>query len=197
MTMQDSFTCYMAAVPPRNKEAVTCAEALIERWVGPFGCPKSIHSDQGREFTNKLWEDLCRALEIRKTKTPPYSPQSNSVERFHRTLNTLFRLYLERDDPEWFHVLPMAVLAYNSKVNAATGVTPIEAWTGREATLPIDLVLPQPERPDQNENKQAETTMQRFRLLYEHMRRQQGPQITRNATAYSGQKNMFICGDWV
>ena len=111
MTMQDSFTRYVAAVPLRNKEAVTCAEALIERWVGPFGCPESIHSDQGREFTNKLWEDLCRGLEIRKTKTPPYSPQSHSVERFHRTLNPLFRLYLERDDPEGFHVLWMAVFA--------------------------------------------------------------------------------------
>ena len=197
MTMQDSFTRYVAAVPIRNKEAATCADALIERWVGPFGCPESIHSDQGREFVNSLWTDLCRGLEIRKTQTPPYSPQSNTVERFHRTLNTLFRLYLERDDPEWFHVLPMAVLAYNSKVNTATGVTPMEAWTGREATLPIDLVLPQPERPDLNENEQAETTMRRFRLLYEHMRKQQGAQIRRNAAAYSGKKSIFSEGDWV
>ena len=197
MTMQDSFTRYVMATPLRNKEAETCAEALIDRWVGPFGCPESIHSDQGREFVNKLWDDLCKGLEIRRTKTPPYSPQSNSVERFHRTLNQLFRIYLDRDDPEWYHVLPMCVLAYNSKVNGATGVTPMEAWTGREATLPIDLVLPQPERPDQNENEQAEVTRRRFRLLYEYMRKQQGAQIRRNAAAYTGRGSIFTCGDWV
>ena len=146
---------------------------------------------------NAFWEDLCRGLEIRRTKTPPYSPQSNSVERFHRTLNQLFRIYLSRDDPEWYHVLPMCVLAYNSKVNSATGVTPMEAWTGREATLPIDLVLPQPERSDQNENEQAEVTLRRFKILYDYMRRQQGAQIRRNAAAYTGRSSIYTEGDWV
>ena len=73
----------------------------------------------------------------------------------------------------------------------------MEAWTGREATLPIDLVLPQPERPDQNENEQAEVTRRRFRLLYEYMRKQQGAQIRRNATAYTGRGSIYTCGDWV
>ena len=80
----------MAEVLITNKEAKTVADALMTKWVSAFGCPEEIHSDQGREFVNKLWEDLCWSLEIKKTTTPPYSPQSNAVERFHRTLNTIF-----------------------------------------------------------------------------------------------------------
>ena len=197
MTLQDSFTRYVAAVPIRNKEAVTCVEAMMEKWISAFGCPEEVHSDQGREFVNQLWGDLCRRLEIKKTTTPPYSPQSNSVERFHRTLNALFRVYLDRDDPEWVHCLPMAILAYNSKVCAATGVTPMEAWTGREAKLPIDLVLPQPESANPLENEQCQVTMRRFNALYQHMRKQQGAQIRRNAAAYTGQSNIYSPGDWV
>ena len=197
MTLQDSFTRYVAAVPIRNKEAITCVEALIDKWVSAFGCPEEIHSDQGREFVNNLWEDMCRRLEIKKTTTPPYSPQSNSVERFHRTLNALFRVYLDREDPEWVHCLPMAILAYNSKVCSATGVTPMEAWTGREAKLPIDLVLPQPESTNPLENEQCQVTMKRFHTLYQYMRKQQGAQIRRNAAAYTGQENIYNPGDWV
>ena len=59
MTLQDSFTCYVAAVPIRNKEVSTCANALLEKWISAFRCPEEVHSDQGREFVNNLWEDLC------------------------------------------------------------------------------------------------------------------------------------------
>ena len=115
MTLQDSFTRYVESVPIRNKEASTCVNALLEKWISAFGCPEEVHSDQGREFVNNLWEDLCRRLEIGKTMTPPYSPQSNSVERFHRTLNALVRLYLDRDNPEWVHCCPWQYLPITPK----------------------------------------------------------------------------------
>ena len=54
MTLQNSFTRYVAAVPIRNKEAITCAEALIDKCVSAFGCSKEIHRDQGREFVNSV-----------------------------------------------------------------------------------------------------------------------------------------------
>ena len=132
LTMQDNFSRYVNATPIQNKEAATVAEALMKTWIGPFGCPIQIHSDQGREFVNSLWTELCSRLEIRKTTTPPYNPNSNSVERWHRTLNAILRTHLDREDPGWPRVLPMAVLAYNTKVNSTTGVTPQLAWTGRE-----------------------------------------------------------------
>ena len=38
----------------------------------------------------------------------------------------------------------MACFAYNTKVNQTTGVSPFEAWMGRKAKMPIDLIIPHP-----------------------------------------------------
>ena len=85
----------------------------------------------------------------------------------------------------------------NSKVCSATGVTPMLAWTGREAKLPIDLILPQPESANLLENEQCQVTMKRFNALYQYMRKQQGAQIRRNVAMYTGQENIYGNGDWV
>ena len=122
---------------------------------------------------------------------------SNPIERVHRVLNTIFRIYLKRDDPEWEAVLPMALLAYNTKVNSTTGVTPNEAWLGREAKIPLDLILPQPDERFGTVNEQVLITIRRFNLMYEHMRKNAGARIRRNTSLYSGKNNPFNCGDWI
>ena len=120
------------------------ANRLIEDWICLFGVPTRIHTDQGKEFHNNLWTELCDRLQVKKTVTPPYNPQSNPVERFHRTLNQILRLYMDRQDREWPKIIRVAVFAYNTKANSSTEVTPFEAWMGRRAKLPIDMVLPTP-----------------------------------------------------
>ena len=45
-----------------------------------------IHSDQGREFENKVMQELCLLCGSHKTRTTPYHPESDGlVERFNRT----------------------------------------------------------------------------------------------------------------
>ena len=52
-----------------------------------FGMPIVIHSDQGREFENKIMQELCILCGSHKTRTTPYHPESDGmVERFNRTL---------------------------------------------------------------------------------------------------------------
>ena len=53
-----------------------------------FGMPSVIHSDQGREFENKVMQELCLLCGSHKTRTTPYHPESDGlVERFNRTLD--------------------------------------------------------------------------------------------------------------
>ena len=89
-TMQDGFTKFVNAVPIPNKEASTTANAVLEGFITKFGCPNRIHTDQGTEFKNALWADLCDRLQVEKTETPAYNPHSNLVERFHCSLNQIF-----------------------------------------------------------------------------------------------------------
>ena len=130
VTMMDGFTKYVTAVTIPCKEAAVVVNAVIEGWITKFGCPGRIHTDQGTEFVNKIWNQLCDRLQITKTVTPAYSPQGNLVERFHRSLNQIMRIYMQREDKTWERYVDTACLAYNTKVNTTTGETPHEALSG-------------------------------------------------------------------
>eukprot|EP00731_Ephydatia_muelleri_P001300 Em0001g1300a len=47
----------------------------------------SLHTDQGKNFEAKIIKEICALLDIKKTRTTAYHPQSDGlVERFNRTL---------------------------------------------------------------------------------------------------------------
>ena len=50
-----------------------------------YGLPDQLHSDNGKEFVNKLGRELFSEFKIQHTTTPLYNPSSNSVECFFRT----------------------------------------------------------------------------------------------------------------
>ena len=52
-------------------EPETIADVLFKGWIKRYGCPGSIHSDQGRQFVSHLFKGLCRMLQIDKTRTIP------------------------------------------------------------------------------------------------------------------------------
>ena len=199
VTMQDGFSRYCTACTIPNKEAVTVANALLDAWITKFGCPVRIHSDQGREFQNSIWHQLCDRLQIAKTTTPAYNPQSNLVERFHKTLNSIMRTHLAREDAGWSRFLPMATFAYNTKVNATHGLTPFEVWMGRAAKLPIDLVVPTPDRQYPEADAYIEETLIRFEEMFRFMRKHTEATFKRNARLYAGNANTYSVDDliWV
>ena len=191
LSVEDGFTRHANAYPLHNKEAATVARVLIDEYCCDYGFPEAIHSDNGKEFVNALWEQLCDRLGIRKTTTPTYNPQSNIVERWHRTLNMMMKTFLERDDREWAKYIPAMVMAYNTKVNSATGVTPFFATFGREARLPVDLVLPTPGEEERTLNSHLDETLKRFNRIYAFMRTNNEAVIRRNAKIYSGKKHDY------
>ena len=75
------------SIPNAQPEATTVAELLVREFICRFGVPLLIHSDQGRNFESELFAEMCRLLDIKKTRTTPYHPESDGmVERFNRTL---------------------------------------------------------------------------------------------------------------
>ena len=62
LVIGDHFTkCYEAILLP-DQTAITTANALVDHWISRFGCPYSLHSDQGRNFESKLFEHLMKFL---------------------------------------------------------------------------------------------------------------------------------------
>ena len=101
-------------------------------------------SDQGKEFANATMIELCLLGELEHTFSAPYNPQANRAERFHKDLGPLLTIGLLEDIRNWIEKLAAITLAHNTKVHASTGCTPSEAFLGRQAKLPLELIVPPP-----------------------------------------------------
>jgi len=79
------FTRYAIAVPIPDKSAITVARALIDNVFLKVGCPETLLTDNGKEFENALFRELCRGMDILKARTTMYQSRSNGcIERWHR-----------------------------------------------------------------------------------------------------------------
>ena len=171
-------------------------KVFIDLVFSVFGLPNQIHSDNEAEFVNKLWTELCSELKILHTRTPPYNPLSNIVERWHRTIVGILRT-MGREMQNKIGV-KAACLAYNTTVHSSTGQIPFFATFGREAIVPIHWVYPIP-KPDVEKDVSAwtETIQERFLTAYAGMREKQQQTVRRNAQYYKPILNQFNVGQWI
>ena len=77
LSIIDSFSKYLILVPLKDHTASTVSQALYERVIGYFGCPKKILCDRGTEFTGRIWSESMSLLGVQQVLTSPYYPQSN------------------------------------------------------------------------------------------------------------------------
>ena len=80
---------------------------------------------------------------------------------------------MDRDDPQWIKLLPLAALAYNTRVHSSTGISPHEAFLGRPARLPLDLILQTPSQKYDIADAYIVETLDRFSQMFKFMRRGQ------------------------
>ena len=90
LVVGDYFTRWIEAYAIPDQQAETVARRLVHDFIARFGVPLELHSDQGRNFESQLFQEICSLLEIKKTRSTPYRPQSNGlIERFNRTLGKM------------------------------------------------------------------------------------------------------------
>ena len=147
----DYYTKWVEVFPLPNQEAKTVARVFFDEFVCRFGTPTFLHTDKGRNWESALFKELCLLLNVKKTRTSPYHPQSDGfVERFNRTLEHMLSMYVNDNQNDWDDHLQHVMLAYRSSVQETTGYTPHFLMTGREVSLPVDLMfghIPEPARP--------------------------------------------------
>uniref|UniRef100_A0A3B3QR63 Gypsy retrotransposon integrase-like protein 1 n=1 Tax=Paramormyrops kingsleyae TaxID=1676925 RepID=A0A3B3QR63_9TELE len=141
LVITDHFTKYAVAVPTTDQKAKTVAKTLWNNFFVHYGIPECLHSDLGRDFESAVIKDLCLLLGIKKTRTTPYHPRGNPVERFNRTLLEMLGTLEEENKVKWRdHVQPL-VHAYNCTKNDTTGFSPYQLMFGRQPSLPLDVVF--------------------------------------------------------
>ena len=140
--MGDYFTKWAEAYAIPDQEATTVSQKLVDEFFCRFSVPQQLHSDQGRQFESELIRAICQLLQIDKSRTTPYHPQSNGqIERFNCTLTDMLAASSKDHPFAWEQHLSKVCFAYNTSVHASTGFTPFALMFGREAKLPIDLMF--------------------------------------------------------
>ncbi|XP_056020434.1 uncharacterized protein LOC130054495 [Ostrea edulis] len=126
-------------------EAQTVAKIVTNEVICRFGCPVTIHSDQGRQYESFLFAEVCKLLQIRKTRTTSYHPQSDGmVERFNKTLATMLSAYVDENHRDWDESLPYVMMAYRASQHESTGYSPNMLMLGREVTTPLEIMFDMP-----------------------------------------------------
>ena len=144
VVIADYFTRWTEAYPIPNQEAQTVASVFLD-FVGRFGVPQTLHTDQGSNFESALFRELCNVLGIEKTRTTAYRPQSDGlVERFNRTLEQMLSVYVHENQKDWDIHVPLVLMAYRSSPQETTGYSPNLLMLGRETTLPVELMIGPP-----------------------------------------------------
>ena len=141
LVITDHFTKYVEVIPVPNQHAEDCASRLLNDIIARWGTPLRIHSDQGATFESRVFKELCRLLEVRKTRTSPRNPRGNGqVERFNRTLLKMVKSYLCGEQRDWDLYLGCLAGAYRATPNESTRLSPNLLNLGREIRLPADIV---------------------------------------------------------
>lgn len=135
----DHFSKWTEATAVPDKSAKSTAKFLYSV-ICRLGCMDILISDQGREFVNKVIDNLMKQLQTDHRIASAYHPQTNGQrERDNRTLKETLGKLVNDQGNDWDEFIPGVLLAYHTSVHDSTKCTPFEIMYGRKAKLPTDL----------------------------------------------------------
>ncbi len=135
----DVFTRYSAATVIKSKQSGVIAKKLLLNWISIHGSPKTILTDNGREFDNNELRDLGENFNIIIKTTPAYSPWSNGIlERHNKTLTEILDKVKDGNNIDLETALAWAVNSKNSLCNVH-GYSSHQLVYGGNPNLPTTL----------------------------------------------------------
>ena len=143
LVISDRFSKLVRTVPMKTITAEAVAKAFVTHWVMAYGPPVWLLSDNGKQFTSRFFQHVCRILGVENLFTTTYHPQTNGqVERYNRTLLSAIRTYVSDHPKDWDLFTDVITYSYNTQVHRVTSCTPFELVLSRP---PSSLVLaPEP-----------------------------------------------------
>ena len=139
----DNCTRFSQCVRISSKTKEVVLEAIIKCWIQVFGPPRKILTDNGGEFLNEEFLELCDKMNINMKMTAAEAPWSNGmIERHHKVICDVLNKTLEEIE-DFDIALAWATQAKNSLYNFH-GFSPFTLVFGMNPKIPntIDSSLP-------------------------------------------------------
>ena len=133
------FTDYLSknaeVYPMKTKTAQEVAVKLM-KYIALYGPPKEMLSDQGPEFLAHVVEKLISNVGTERKVTSAYYPRCNGLtERFNKTFVACLQKHAEQKPKDWVKFIPFVLMAYRSRVQSSTKLTPYEVLYGKEMNV--------------------------------------------------------------
>lgn len=126
----DQLTKFILLEPIRSSSSSIVISFLKDRVFNVFGCPESILSDNGSEFSSKQFQSFLASCGIKFCPLAKYSPQGNSSERVNRSIIEGIRCYIGNHD-QWDDNISDIASALRSAVHQTIHTSPYEALFGQ------------------------------------------------------------------
>ena len=125
MVIVDRFTKMAHLIRlQENATAKNMAEAFLKEVWKLHRLPSEIILDMDAKFAGEFWESLCKLLGIKRKMSTAYHPQTDGqTERVNQGLGGYLRIFVNYDQDDWYHLLPLAEFAYNNSVTTAHDMT--------------------------------------------------------------------------
>ena len=102
LVVTDHFTKWVEIFAVPDRTAVTTANVILNEVIASYGSPQSIHSDLGSNYESQIFKELCKLMELRKTRIFVRNPKGNGqVEKCNRTLVRMIKAYLKEEQENW------------------------------------------------------------------------------------------------
>lgn len=194
----DIYSRYVFVRPCTRATANNITDFLEKEVFYKFETPEEIWSDNGAQFTSKLFRDFLNEHRINHVLTPAYHPQANPVEASNKCLKTLLRneLLKRSDHTDWSSYLHKVVMKLNTTPRHPTGRSAHNIVFGKEKMQSGNehrLI------GDVNEQLGEEEMKEKREIIYEQVGEQQRAAYERNRRQYNmrAQVRTFKPGDQV
>jgi transposase InsO family protein len=143
----DKFTKWPEATPvvKINKHS---AVKFIKSIVCKFGVPNRIITDNGSQFTSKVFQEYCEDLDIQICYASVAHPEGNGqVERTNTEIlkGLKTRTYdCLKHGAKWIDELPCTLRANRTSSSRTTGEMPFFLVYGAEAVIPTEITMVSP-----------------------------------------------------
>ena len=131
--MSECFSKLTQTVPLRRIDAYTVAVAFVKAWVFKCGPPKTLISDNGKQFAAKFFQAVCSLLRISNIFTSRYHPQTNGQVKssYNRTILAMLRNYVNEHQNDWDRYATALTYSYNCHVHRSTKKVPFNLVLSR------------------------------------------------------------------
>lgn len=169
LVVVDRFSKMAVFIPAHKDDQAPDFAQQFMRWVYPrFGLPETVVSDRGPLFVSSFWSALTQKLGVsRKLSSAAHPETDRQTEIVNQWLGQYLRVFSNYEQDDWAALLPQAEFAYNSTTHSSMGMSPFEAYCGRQ---PRRSYLEPPRQVSEKDDPEAAAWYEEMRGVHSRIK---------------------------